>query len=123
MDRDGSDLHIVLQTDRDGEDLKDEIYPTWGPDWRIYYTFKRDKDTQQLYSINPDGSDRQKVFPDTYNRWIASWSPDGQCLVFYSYMGTPDKEIWKWCSGFYAPVNLTNNDGISDEYCAWSPVP
>jgi dipeptidyl aminopeptidase/acylaminoacyl peptidase len=124
---DGSDLHIVLRTDRkDEDDLQDEIYPTWAPDGRIYYTFKH-KDAEGtkrelLYRIQPDGNGREQVFADSYNRYIASWAPGGQCFVFYGFMGGPDKEIWKWCQGFSAPVNLTNNDGISDEFCAWSPA-
>ena len=125
---DGSDLHIVLRTDpEDEDDLKDEIYPTWAPDGRIYYTFKfRDAQgtkRELLYRIWPDGSGMEQVFADTYNRYIASWAPDGQCFAFYGFMGGPDKEIWKWCKGFSIPINLTNNVGISDEFCAWSPAP
>lgn len=125
---DGSDAHIVLQTDRPrDQDRRDEIYPTWSPDGTIYHTFKYKDDpgplTELLYRIQPDGSGRQMVFQDEYNRYIASFSPGGECFVFYGYLGGPDKEIWKWCEGYGAPVNLTNNDGISDEFCAWSPVP
>jgi Tol biopolymer transport system component len=120
----GDDLHIVLQTDRQGDVFNDEIYPTWAPNGRIYYTFKLSGDEQPLYSIKPDGSDRQKVFHDSYNRWIASWAPDGECLVFYSYMGAENKEIWKWCQGYLSAINLTNTPAdISNEFCAWSPVP
>ena len=121
---DGSELQIVLQTNSEGDVFNDEIYPTWAPNGRIYYTFKLSGDEQPLYSINPDGTNRQKTFADSYSRWIASWAPNGQCLVFYSYMGAENKEIWKWCQGFLNPINLTNTPaGISNEYCAWSPVP
>jgi Tol biopolymer transport system component len=116
---DGSGAHIVRRTD-----FQEELYPTWAPDGRIYYTFSpTDGEEEQLYRIWPDGSGMEPVFGDGYKRWIASWSPDGQCFVYYSYMGGPDKEIWKWCEGYDAAVNLTNNDHISDEFCAWSPVP
>jgi Tol biopolymer transport system component len=130
MRPDGSDVQIVLRTDRPSPtdpDLQDEIFPSWGPDGRIYYTFKAldedEKKRELLYRIWPDGTGREKVFDDSYNRYIASWAPDGECLVFYGWMGGPDKEIWKWCSGFAEPINLTNNEGLSDEFCAWSPVP
>jgi TolB protein len=129
MRPDGSDLTLVLRTDRPSPsdpDLQDEIYPTWGADGRIYYTFKAldgGKQRELLYRIWPNGSGREKVFDDTYNRYIASWAPDGDCLAFYGYMGGLDKEIWKWCTGFADPINLTNNEDLSDEFCAWSPVP
>jgi Tol biopolymer transport system component len=122
---DGSDARIVLRTDF-GDPPKDypneEIYPSWGADGRIYYTFIPTKGDELLYRIWPNGSGMEPVFADNYNRYIASWSPDGQCFVFYGYLGGPDKEVWKWCNGMAGAVNLTNND-LSDEFCAWSPVP
>lgn len=108
------------------DDQRDEIYPTWSPDGWIYHTFKyhnagQDK-SELLYRIRADGTGREQVFADSYNRWIASFAPDGNCFVFYSYLGSGDKEVWKWCQGFTSAVNLTNND-VSDEFCAWSPAP
>ena len=116
MRPDGSDPHIVLRTD-----FKDEVYPTWGADGRIYYTFNPTKKADLLYRISPDGSGAGPVFDDSRKRYTASWSPDGTCMVFYGYMGGEDKEVWKWCNGWGDPANLTNNE-ISDEFCAWSPV-
>jgi len=73
MRPDGSDQKVVLQTDRpSGDDRRDEIYPSWSPDGRLYYTYKyrdgsADK-TEYLYRIWPDGSGMEKVFNDNYNR-------------------------------------------------------
>ncbi len=126
---DPASVKIVLQTNRPGiDDRRDEIYPSWSPDGSIYHNFVY-KDApadafDYLYRVRPDGSDRQLVFDDGYQRYIPSFSPDGQCFVFYSKMGGVDKEVWKWCNGYSAAVNLTNNaDHVGDEYCAWSPVP
>jgi Tol biopolymer transport system component len=116
MRPDGSDTHIVLRTN-----FQDELYPIWGADGRIYYTFNPTKKADLLYRISPDGSGAGPVFDDSRKRYTASWSPDGSCMVFYGYMGGEDKEVWKWCSGWGDPANLTNNE-ISDEFCAWSPV-
>ncbi len=121
---------LVLRTDRPGaDDQRNEIYPSWSPDGWIYYTFvykdaPADK-TEYLYRIRPDGTGRAQVFDDSYERYIPSFAPDGQCFVFYSTLGNlagADKEVWKWCYGYGAPINLTHNDD-GDEYCAWSPVP
>jgi TolB protein len=120
---DGTHERQLLQTVN-----QDELYPSWGPDGLIYYTFQLQKKPQKqewLYRIDPNTVNRVQVFNDEYNRYIASWAPDGQCFVFYSTMGDrdgTDKEIWKWCNGFTNPINLTNND-VGDEYSAWSPVP
>jgi Tol biopolymer transport system component len=128
---DGTDLRVVLRTDRPeiDNDRRDEIYPSWAPDGRIYFTYRYrdypDPKTEHLYRIWPDGSNMEKVFPDDHDRYIASWAPDGQCFVFYSRMGGiagDDKEVWRWCYGLSAPMNLTNNSS-GDEFCAWSPVP
>lgn len=111
------------------EDKRDEIYPSWSPDGWIYHTFVYNDGGQNkselLYRIRDDGSGREKVFDDEYNRYIASFSPDGICFVFYSTLGDKDgedKEIWKWCEGFTEAVNMTDNDA-GDEFCAWSPAP
>jgi Tol biopolymer transport system component len=118
MRPDGSEAHIVRRTD-----FQAELYPTWSPDGQIYHTYSPTEGAGLLYRIRPDGSDAVPVFGDNHKRWMASFAPDGQCFVFYSYQAEEDKEIWKWCQGFGAPVNLTNNDEASDEYPVWSPVP
>lgn len=115
---DGTDARIVRRTD-----FQAELYPTWSPDGQIYHTFSPNKGDGLLFRVRPDGGDATQVFGDSFKRYIASFAPDGQCFVFYSYMGEPDKEVWKWCNGYGAPLNLTNNEGSSDEFCAWSPVP
>jgi Tol biopolymer transport system component len=123
MRPDGTNQQRILLTPD-----QDEVYPTWGPDGWIYYTFGIERKPQRkdwLYRIHPQTASRQQVFDDEYNRYIASWSPDGECFVFYSTMGGiagSDKEIWKWCHGFTDPINLTRND-VGDEFAAWSPVP
>ena len=107
-------------------DDRDEIYPSWSPDGWIYHTFvysnNEQDESELLYRVRDDGTGREKVFDDGYNRYIPSFSPDGACFVFYSYMGGSDKEVWKWCQGFTQAVNLTDNE-VADEFCAWSPVP
>ncbi|MBN1661779.1 MAG: PD40 domain-containing protein [Anaerolineae bacterium] len=121
MDADGSNERQLLDTPG-----TDEVYPTWGPEEWIYYTWRVvDGKDEQLYRMNPANGDRVKVFDDNFNRYIASFAPDGECFSFYSILGDiagHDKEVWKWCTGYTDPVNLTDND-VSDEYSAWSPAP
>jgi Tol biopolymer transport system component len=127
MRPDGSEVFRVTPTDRPGgDDRRDEIYPSWSPDGWIYYTYRyrdypADK-TEYLYRIRPDGSETTQVFGDSYDRYVASFAPDGNCFVYYSYLGGGDKEVWKWCNGFVTSLNLTNNDA-GDELSNWSQVP
>ena len=128
----GRDLYVMRANGTDQQRLlltenQDELYPTWRPNGWIYYTWQISKSPRKdfLYRMDPATIVPKKVFGDQYNRYIASWSPDGQCFSFYSTMGEvagTDKEVWKWCRGFTSPINLTdNNEG--DEFSAWSPVP
>jgi Tol biopolymer transport system component len=126
----GEDLWMVRPDDLSSEkvvlrtDFKDEIYPSWSPDGWIYHTLKDPAAGELLYRVRPGDNAATKVFDDRYQRYIPSFSPDGGCFVFYSYMGGRDKEVWKWCNGYSAAVNVTDNDDlVDDEFCAWSPVP
>ncbi|MFN2226175.1 MAG: hypothetical protein ACK2UY_07705 [Anaerolineae bacterium] len=107
------------------QDERDEIYPSWSPDGWVYHTFvysnNEHDESELLYRVRDDGSSREQVFNDAYNRYIPSFSPDGSCFVFYSFLGGGDKEVWKWCDGYTAALNLTDNEA-GDEFCAWSPV-
>lgn len=128
---DPDSVRLVVRTNDPGQDKGDkanEIYPSWSPDGWIYYTYSYQDAPKDgfdyLYRIRPDGSGQTLVFDDGYERWIPSFSPDGRCFSFYSKMGGIDKEVWKWCAGMGAAVNLTDNpDHVGDEYSAWSPVP
>ncbi|MBN1659791.1 MAG: PD40 domain-containing protein [Anaerolineae bacterium] len=121
MDPDGGNVRRVLNTPD-----QHEVYPSWSPDGHIYYTAYVDRPQKEwLYRLDPDTGIHSRVFSDSYNRYIASFAPDGRCFSFYSIMGDTegtDKEVWKWCEGYTWPVNLTRN-AVSDEYSAWSPVP
>lgn len=52
--------------------------PVWSPDGQLLAVQGWDDDQTSVYTIRPDGSDRQLVLRDAYS---PSWSPDGEQLV------------------------------------------
>lgn len=52
--------------------------PTWSPDGGLLAVEGYDENGSNVYTIRPDGSDRQLVLQ---NAWSPSWSPDGKRLV------------------------------------------
>lgn len=61
-----------------------------GPDYTydgkyIYFNSVR-TGTMQIYRMKPDGSEQEQVTFDAYNDWFPHPSPDGQWIVFVSFM-------------------------------------
>src|SRR6184192_4301105 len=52
--------------------------PAWSPDGRLLAVETWDNDGSSVFTVKPDGSDRQLVLK---NAWSPSWSPDGKRLV------------------------------------------
>jgi Tol biopolymer transport system component len=52
--------------------------PVWSPDGKLIAAEGWDDDQTSVYTIRPDGSERQLVLQDAYS---PSWSPDGKQLV------------------------------------------
>src|SRR5439155_24926730 len=52
--------------------------PRWSPDGSLLAVEGWDKSGSNVYTIKPDGSDRQLVLRDA---WSPTWSPDGKRLA------------------------------------------
>jgi Tol biopolymer transport system component len=66
-----------------------EDYPKWSPDGnRISYN-STTIETGQVFSVNPDGTDRVRLLSlaDVNHPSYSSWSPDGKQLTFTGYDG------------------------------------
>jgi Tol biopolymer transport system component len=68
-----------------------------------------------IYSINPDGSDRQ----DLGAGYAPAWSPDGTKIAFHAH-GSGGREIYLMNADGSNRVRLTNNN-IDDRNPAFSP--
>ncbi|GAB1421692.1 hypothetical protein MASR2M15_18740 [Anaerolineales bacterium] len=104
-------------------DYQNDLEPDWSPDGqRIVFTSSRDG-FQELYTIKPDGTDRQRLTHNTgLNDLMASYSPDGQYIAYMTNYSVGDNsgEIWVMKADGTEQVQITDNDHY-DFYPIWSP--
>ena len=79
--------------------------------------------TFQLYTMNPDGSDRIQItnLPPTGNGlWTQAYSPDGRDIVF-SHDMTGNLELYIMHADGTGLRQLTQSDGTGKLFAHWSP--
>ena len=125
-DRDGEFLHFdIFVMDADGGNQQnitnnpfDERHPSWSPDGeRIAFSSQRDGHfrrrfgiTSEIYVMNADGGNQQRLTENLKNDWFPSWSPDGERIAFMSERdGDGNSEIYVMDNNGANPQKLTNN--------------
>jgi serine/threonine protein kinase/Tol biopolymer transport system component len=103
-----------LLTDNDVRDAS----PVWSPDGSrvLYITF--DGISNAIASMTPDGTDRRLIYNSEGNDWAASYSPDGQYIVFTSDIQGRD-QLYLLAINGDAVQQITNAGGL---YGAWIPT-
>ncbi len=84
MDADGSNLQKLTDNPNDDRD------PSWSPDGeRIVFSSARDGHvenkfglTDEIYVIDADGGNEQRLTDNRNNDWDPVWSPDGKRIAF-----------------------------------------
>jgi Tol biopolymer transport system component len=115
MDANGDNVNLLA-----GNTPSLETYPNWSPDGsKILFTSARDGNWE-LYVMDTDGTNLQRL---THNQVIdveGKWSPDGNKILFTSGEDFDNYEIYQMDADGSNVIRLTNNS--VPEMCAeWSP--
>ena len=124
MDADGGNLQNLTNNPNDDRS------PSWSPDGeRIVFSSKRAGHfkskfgiTSEIYMMDADGGNQQRLTENQKNDWNPSWSPDGERIAFASDRkgDFENFEIYVMDADGGNQQKLTNNRG-DDTSPSWSP--
>jgi Tol biopolymer transport system component len=97
----------------------EDYYPKWSPDGQKISFISDRYGEEDIYIINPDGTDQTKLTESTATDSGASWSPDGKKIAFHSARNG-NLEIYVMDSDGSNQTRLTDNPA-SDRFPSWSP--
>ncbi len=93
---------------------------SWSPDGtRIAFSSTRDDGNTEIYAMNADGSDQQRLTENAAFDYLPDWSADGQTLLFSSNRDG-DFEIYRMSATGGEAIQYTSSNGF-DGVAAWSP--
>ena len=132
--RDGNWQIYVM--DADGKNQRrltnnvwEDWFPSWSPDGeRIVFNSRRDGNfrndfgiTDEIYVMDADGSNQQRLTENLFDDRDPSWSPDGEWIAFVSDRdGLFNDEIYVMDADGSNQRRLTENLAI-DWHPSWSP--
>ena len=124
MDADGGNQQRLTDSP-----LFDDRHPSWSPDGkRIVFGARREDHfetkfaiTYEIYVMDADGGNQQRLTENRKNDWGPSWSPDGKRIVFASDRkgDLVNIEIYVMDADGGNLQNLTNNR-VHDRFPSWS---
>lgn len=119
----GSDI-FVMRADgsvlRLTDDPVPDSDPVWSPDGRqIAYVSQQEQDDLEIYTVNPDGTDRQRLTDNDYTDYVINWSPDSRRIAFQSWR-TDQSKIYLMNADGTDVRQLTFGD-TGEIIVGWSP--
>ena len=91
-----SEIYVMDADGGNQRNLTNDLHLDWDPSWspdgkRIVFVSQRDGHfrsrfgiTSEIYVIDADGMNEQRLTENPQNDWFPSWSPDGKRIVFSS---------------------------------------
>ena len=136
-DKDNPHNYEIYVMDADGQDEKrltenrnEDASPSWSPDGkRIAFSSSREEDfkngldiTDEIYVMDDDGRNEQRLTENRNNDWFPSWSPDGKRIAFMSDRKGDfvNFDIYVMDDDGNNQQKITNNRGW-DGSPSWSP--
>jgi Tol biopolymer transport system component len=117
MDPDGSNMSIITFA------INEDAYgPAWSPSGdQIVFHSSHDAATLDIYTINSNGTNLERLTYDQgHDKWPA-WSPDGSLIAFVTNRhGTENEEIYTMNANGSNPQRITDNI-VNDTWPRWSP--
>ena len=108
----------------------EDMYPAWSPDGeRIAFSARREGHvvhnldiTYEIYVMDADGQNEQRLTKNRNNDWSPSWSPNGEQIAFASDRkgNWENYEIYVMDADGSNQQKLTNHRGY-DWFPSWSP--
>ncbi len=117
MDPDGTNLSILTSTSN-----YQDVYPSWSPSGdQIVFMSNRDTNggTYDVYTMNSDGSNPQRLTTDPSQDAWPAWSPEGSLIAFCTDRHGQN-EIYTINANGSNPQRITNNS-TADFWPRWSP--
>lgn len=102
----------------------DDRQPNWSPkgDRILFQRRQVGNDNWDLYTMDPDGNAVRQVTTEKAAETDASWSPDGQWLVYSArYKEGAVPNIWIIAAKGGQPIQVTKDPGHEDGAPSWSP--
>jgi TolB protein len=99
----------------------ENVLPVWSPDGtRIAFSSTR-SGTHQIYIMNSDGSNVQRLTNDRFSDLTPTWSPGGTEIAFTSDR-TGGSQVWLMSADGLNQRQLTH-EGQGADRATWSPAP
>lgn len=126
MNIDGSEVTRLHQSVEGDQTLSDDSAADWSPDGtKLVFSSLRDEVTRdsnyEIYIMNADGSDQQRLTDSAGVDAFPDWSPDGSRIVFEREGTNGARDIWVMNADGTGQINLTNDPDHDDVSASWSP--